>query len=221
MRLLKKLSILLALCIASVLVFTACGSKDGGNEKQDDQTEDVTTADVGYPEPELTSDTYTNKALKLKMTVPSTWDFYSKEELASEYNDGAMEPVSGKSFYEAYGIDPSGTLHNNISIIVQYVPDEADTIRTLGIEEFAKFAADAVPDSLTEVGADSIEYDVVKVDFPLDEYACIQFSYQLQGVSIDQRQFVTLVGDYLYSITLTALDEAGVKELTGYFSSIK
>ena len=92
MKVLKKLSILLALCMAAVLVLAACGPKGGGTtptQKDEPQTEEVTTKeaepeDTGYPEATLKGDTYTNEAINLQMKVPSTWTLYTKEQLADE-----------------------------------------------------------------------------------------------------------------------------------------
>ena len=49
MKVLKKLSILLALCMAAVLVLAACGPKGGGTtptQKDEPQTEEVTTKEA-------------------------------------------------------------------------------------------------------------------------------------------------------------------------------
>ncbi|MBR3308912.1 MAG: hypothetical protein IKG00_03280, partial [Lachnospiraceae bacterium] len=131
MKVFKRLSILLALCIAAVLVLAACGPKGGGttptqkDEPQtEEQTEELTTkaaepADTGYPEATLAGDTYTNEAINLQMKVPSTWTLYTKEQLADEYNGSATEPEIGESFYEAYALVEDAQFHENVSIIVQ------------------------------------------------------------------------------------------------------
>lgn len=237
MKTMKKLSILLALCMAAVIVFAACGPKGGGNTPTSDETqtetateevttEEVTTkeaepADTGYPAAVLTSDTYTNEALNLKMTVPSTWTFYSKEDLAQEYNEGATEPVTGKGFYETYAQLTDGMFHDNVSVIVQDATGQTDAIKSIGITSFTEMAADMLPAQLDEIGAANVQYAVVDNAFPLDDYACIKVTYQLQGYNICQKQFVTLVGNYLYSITITSTDEAGADSIIGFFSRNK
>ncbi len=232
MKTLKKLSILLALCIAAVLVLAACGPKGGGTtptqreEPQSEaQTEEPTTKSAepaaGYPEATLSGNTYTNEAINLKMQVPSTWTLYTKEQLAAEYNGDATEPEIGESFYEAYALVEDGQFHENVSIIVQNASEHTDTIKTMGIKSFTELISDGIPDALGQAGASDINYGLVDINFPLDDYACIQSTCSLQGTNIFQRQVVFLEGNYLYSITATAFDEAGVNEIFGFFSRNK
>ena len=229
MKVLKKLSILLALCMAAVLVFAACGPKGGGTtptQKDEPQTEEVTTKeaepeDTGYPEATLKGDTYTNEAINLQMKVPSTWTLYTKEQLADEYNGSATEPEIGESFYEAYALVEDAQFHENVSIIVQNSSEHTSTIKSMGIKSFTDLISEGIPDALEQAGATNVNYGLVDINFPLDDYATIQSTCSLQGSDIFQRQVVFLVGNYLYSITATSFDEAGVNEILGFFSKIK
>ena len=233
MRTWKKLSILLALCMTAILVLAACGPKGGGEKPTEAQTEakteEVTTeeattkeaepVDTGYPAATLTADTYTNEAINLKMTVPSTWGLYSAEELASEYNDGATEPAVGATFYEAFAQKIGGG--DNVSIIVQNATGQTDTIKSLGIKDFTEMISDGIPEALEGAGATNIKYGLIDIDFPLDEYACIGCTCELQGTNIVQRQVVFLEGNYLYSITVTAFAEDAANTILDFFSKIK
>lgn len=233
MKVFKRLSILLALCIAAVLVLAACGPKGGGttptqkDEPQtEEQTEELTTkaaepADTGYPEATLAGDTYTNEAINLQMKVPSTWTLYTKEQLASEYNGSATEPEIGESFYEAYALVEDAQFHENVSIIVQNASEHTDTINAMGIKSFTELISEGIPEALEQAGASNIKYNLVDINFPMDDYATIQSTCSLQGTDIFQRQVVFLVGNYLYSITVTSFDEAGANEILGFFSRIK
>ena len=234
----KQLSILLALFIAVILVFAACGPKGGGTSPTNDepQTEENTESQTepaseepttkaaepdnnGYPAPVLTSDSYSNEALNLKMTVPSTWTFFTKEQLASEYNNGAAEPAVGESLYEAFAQLTGGG--DNVSIIVQNATGQTETIKSLGIKAFTELISDGIPEALEGAGATNIQFGVVDIDFPLDEYACINCTCDLSGAKIYQKQIVALEGDYLYSITATAFNEEGVNDILAFFSKMK
>lgn len=215
MKIMKKYLALLVLCLTAILVFAACGPKGGGTTKEDEPVSE------GYPEATISGNIYSNEAINLKMEVPSTWILYTKEQLAEEYNDGATEPLIGSTFYEAYAMDPDAEFHENISVIVQNATEEADTIRSYGIKEFTELISDAIPEALEGVGATNIKYGLVDINFPVTDYACIQTTCTMQAVNIYQKQVVFLEGNYLYSITVTALDEAGADKLLGFFSKIK
>ena len=227
MKVFKKLSILMALCIAAVLVLAACGPKGGGSapaESKEAQTEEDTKkeaapADEGYTPAALTNDTYTNEVINLKMQVPSTWTLYTKEQLAEEYNDGAAEPTIGESFYEAYAQKTGGG--DNISIIVQNATGQKEIIKSMGIKKFTEQISSSIPEALEGAGATNIEYSLDEFSFPLDDYACIQSTCELAGTEIFQRQVIFLEGNYLYSITLTHFDEASSNEAIGFFSKLK
>ena len=231
MKALKRIPFLLALCTAVILVFTACGPKGGGNTPTEapteNTTEEVTTEEVttkeeaatGYPVPVLTSDTWSNEALNLKMTVPSTWTLYTKEDLSSQYNNGATDPVAGETFYEAVAQMTSGG--NNLSISVQNLSGEAEAIQSLGIKDFTSMLISTLQTNLENSGASNLQLEAVDIDFPLDDQACLSASYIYEGTAIRQKMILTLKGDYLYNITITAFDDAGVNDILGFFSKIK
>ena len=229
MKVLKRLSILLALSTAVILVFTACGPKGGGNTPTEapteNTTEEVTTEEIttkeevstGYPRPVLTSDTWSNKALNLKMTVPSGWTLCTEEELSSQYNDGLTEPTDS-AFYEAQAQRTYGG--NNLSISVTDVSGQTELIESVGIKSFTTMLISTIQSNLENAGATAIQLDVVDIDFPLDDYACINMSYIYKEMAIRQKVIVTLKGNYLYNITITSNDDAGVNEMLGFFSKI-
>ena len=236
MKTMKKLSILLALALAAIFVFTACGPKGGGTTPTEAPTETVTEAtteapteapteepttqaSTGYPRPVLTSDSWSNEALNLKMTVPSTWTMYTEEQLADEYNGGAAEPAVGETFYEAFAQLTGGG--DNVSIIVQNATGQTETIKSLGIKAFTELISDGIPEALESSGATNVQYGLVDIDFPLDDYACINCTCELYGTAVHQKQIVALEGDYLYSITVTAFNDAGVADVLGFFSKLK
>lgn len=231
MKAIKKLSILIALCLTVVLVLAACGPKGGsttptkGDDSQTEaQTEENTTkeaepVDEGYPVPTLSGDTYTNEAINLKMTVPSTWVLYTKEQLAEEYNNGATEPVIGGTLYEAFAQLSTGG--DNVSIIVQNATGQTDTITSMGIKPFTELISDGIQEALEGAGATDIKYGLIDIDFPLDDFACIGSTCTLQGTPIVQKQVVFLRGNYLYSITVTAFNEADANAVLGFFSKVK
>ena len=231
MKALKKLSILIALLMAVVLVMAACGPKGGGTtptkseEPQTEaQTEETTTKEAepvstGYPAATLTADTYSNEAINLKMTVPSDWTLYTEQQLADDYNGSLTEPGAGDTFYEAFAQRTSGG--DNVSIIVQDASGQKDLIKSMGIKVFTEMASDGIQEALEGAGATDINFGLIDIDFPLDDFACINSTCSLQGMSIVQKQIVFLVGDYLYTITVTAFDEAGANAVLGFFSKIK
>ena len=197
MKTLKKVSVLLALCLTVIFVFMACGPKDSTPS----------------------SSTYTNEALNLKMTVPSTWTLYSEEQLSSEYNGGDTEPVIGKSFYEAFAQLTGGG--DNVCIIVKNAAGQTETIKSLGIKSFTDLISEYVQGALEKEGATNIQYSLVNIDFPLKEYACINITCDLKGSRVFQKQIISLEGDYLYSIIITANKEEGVNDIIGFFSTLK
>ncbi len=231
MKTLKKLSILMALLMTVVLVLAACGPKGGsttptkGEEPQTEaQTEETTTKeaepiDAGYPAATLTADTYSNEAINLKMTVPSDWTLYTEQQLADNYNGNLTEPGTGDGFYEAYAQMTSGG--NNVSIIVQDASGQRDLIKSMGIKVFTEMASEGIQEALEGAGATDINYGLIDIDFPLDDFACIGSTCSLQGIPIVQKQLVFLVGNYLYTITITAFDEEGANDVLGFFSKIK
>ena len=91
----------------------------------------------------------------------------------------------------------------------------------MGIKSFTDLISEGIPDALEQAGATNVNYGLVDINFPLDDYATIQSTCSLQGSDIFQRQVVFLVGNYLYSITVTSFDEAGANEILGFFSKIK
>lgn len=221
----------MALFMAVVLVFAACGPKGGsttptkGEEPQTEaQTEETTTKEAepvntGYVAPTLTADTYSNEAINLKMTVPSTWTLYTEQQLADEYNGSLTEPGTGDAYYEAFAQLTAGG--DNVSIIVQNATGQTGTIKSMGIKEFTEMISEGIQEALEGAGATDIKYGLIDVDFPLDDFACIGSTCSLMGTTIVQKQLVFLVGDYLYTITVTAYDEAGANEVLGFFSKIK
>ncbi len=212
----------------SASILAGCGSKAETAQPEEPQTEaqteETTTKEAepvstGYPAATLTADTYSNEAINLKMTVPSDWTLYTEQQLADYYNGSLTEPGAGDTFYEAFAQRTSGG--DNVSIIVQDASGQKDLIKSMGIKVFTEMASDGIQEALEGAGATDINFGLIDIDFPLDDFACINSTCSLQGMSIVQKQIVFLVGDYLYTITVTAFDEAGANAVLGFFSKIK
>ena len=233
MKLLKKLSILLALCMACVLVLAACGPKNGGGKQEEPteaKTEEVTTEEATTKEVvaddasdlkgTISGTTYTCPYMGLKFEAPSTWVFYSDAELASQsgvsesdFVNNFAELAKNNQLYTLFAQRSDGS---NISIILQ----DGRGMTKESLNEALSYAGDSVEEALKEAGADNIVSRVSNVSMPLDNYVSLEVSSKFSGFDVYQEQVYALVGDYAYVITVTCIGSDGCDEIFSYFQAL-
>ena len=203
MKLLKKSSILLALCLACVLVLAACGQKKDN-----------------FSRGTISGNKYSNSFMGIQFEAPSDWTFATDAELAQdnglsedEFVDNFNTLVKNQQLYDMYAQRSDGT---NISIIVQ----NAKGVSKSSLKKEIENAAPSVEEALSQQGATDISWKMSDVSIPLKDYAVLDVSSKLSGIAIYQKQVYALVDDYAYINTLTCVGEDESDEIYGYFKKL-
>ena len=237
MKSFKKLSILLALCMACIFVFAACGPKGGG--KQEDpteaqteaQTEEATTEEATTKEAtpagktslkgSVSGTTYTNTYLNLKFNATDDWVFYTDAELAAENNVSESEFVNNfdslvedDQIYDLYAIRSDRT---NINMIIA----SAEGLDIARVRKYVEELGPSMEESLAEQGLTDISWKMSDTSLPLKDYAVFEISSNYDGVAIYQKQAYALVDGYSFIITITCVGTDECDEIFGYFTKIK
>ena len=240
MKLLKKCSILLALCLTCALVLAACGPFGGKNEKKtepdttkaENTTEEVTTEEPTTKEAApagnefakgiISGNTYTNAYMNLKFEVPDGWTFETDAELAEDsevseedYVNNFVSLANNSQVYDMAALRNDGT---NISIIVQSGKGISSSALRQAVEE----SASGIEETLRKAGATDVSWKMSDTSIPLDDYVCLEVASIISDIgNLYQKQVYALVGDYAYVITVTCVYTNDCDEIFGYFSKLK
>ncbi|MBR5931538.1 MAG: hypothetical protein IKZ95_05865 [Lachnospiraceae bacterium] len=206
MNALKRFSLLLAFCLACVLVLAGCGKKEPKAEIKGS----------------VSGNTYTNAYLNLKFEAPDGWTFETDAVLAEDSNvseddyvNNFVSLANSSQMYDMGAVRNDGT---NISIIVQ----SGKGISRSALKQAVEESASGIEETLRKAGATDVSWEMSDTSIPLDNYVCLEVASIISGIgNLYQKQVYALVDDYACVITVTCVSTNDCDEIFGYFSKLK
>lgn len=238
----KKI-IAIAMALAMMMAIVACGSPSAGGSSNETQavTEAATEAATeGATETEVQEESaavelgtiegsvYENEFLGIGAKLPDDWTFSTAEEIAEingivvdSLNDEKMKEAIEKNsqFYDMMAASEDQL--SNINIVVQ----ELGVLQGLAIsdmEESLKASEDATVKALEDMGAEDVVFEIDRgQEFPAEGYSCGVIKSKIMGLEMNQRLILFKTGNYMATVTVTAIDRDDTKEILDCFYSLK
>ncbi len=204
----KLLSLLLAICCLAVLV--ACNAADKDDDKEETgekltkaetdvshDTEAATeTEAVTEAVTEAATEVATEVATQVAVTVPDGYTVYENEALSFAYPEGWIKQDGSVVILQ----DP--TNGNNITVVSESKNAFYDTMTLKDFEAQMKPAYEAM----------GMTVDNVKLERKENaqglKLLVMSFNNTTQGATMKQTQYVTTIGAYSYTVTVTEVSAA-------------
>lgn len=168
--------------------------------------------------------TYTNKTLNVKFTVPDGWSFYTDEQIAEQNNQSA-ELFEGTDLAEA--IKTAGQLvdmmaakgdGSNANLVIQ--PAQA-IMSTYTDKQIFELLEENYKAQFGSSGMEIKEYETVEMPALGEDRAALRMVIEMAGFQMTEYQIWLRDSEEYYGIlTLTLLDEADAEPLVEGISSL-
>lgn len=203
-----KRIIAMLLVLTMMLALVACGSDKKSNSKSsglnfggNQVSQNKITRGI------IIGNTYTNNYAGITFTKPASWEYYTDDEIAQTMNmasnmmDMELEDAleQSGSFYDMMVLDPA--TRTNISIMFENLSATGNT--GLSAEDYLEI----VSLQLSLVSQPS--YDIGKTTtayLGAQKYSCLSATVDMGGVTMEQRYYVRVVGNYVIGAIVTLLD---------------
>ncbi len=186
----KLLSLLLAICCLMALV--SCNATDKDNDKEETD-ERVTKVETGVSDD---TEAATEVATQAPVTVPAGYTVYENDALSFAYPEGWVKQDGSVVILQ----DP--LTGNNITVVSESKNAFYDTMTLKDFETQMQPAYEAMGMTVDNV---KLERKENAQGFKL---LVMSFDNTTQGVTMKQTQYVTTIGDYSYTVTVTEVTAA-------------
>lgn len=218
----QKLS-LIALILAALLLFTACGSQ-GGVSGKITGTDASPAPESAEPETEfkmgdVVGGAYENAYFGIGCTLDDSWTYYG-DDMIAELNGLVTESISdeeilaaleeGRTFYDMYAA--SDTQFSTINVVI-----ENAGLALINEEAFVEQAVGDTKKVLEASGMANVSIETTKLTFAGKERFALSIYAEMQDMAIYQKGIVMKKGRYLAFVTLASFNEDKTGELLELF----
>ncbi len=210
MKISKK--IIVVLLIVSLILSMGCAKKE----------EKITFG-------EMKDNTYTNKYFNLEFKVTEGWNIATKEELdefttSSNENaaegDNALDPeklrVLALAMAAKYPMTYSEGLNPNINLLSENLKLVTD-VTIKNAEDYLT----ATKTAMEQAGMPYTFGEITTEKLGNKEFKAFDLSMELEGFTLKQKQYVTLIKDHALIFTLTYTNDEEYKELSDILNTVK
>lgn len=203
----------------------ADNNDDANKEAEEDDNAEEEEEEEEEPQFSLgttNSNTYRNKFLGLSCTLPSSWVFYTDEQI-KEINNFATD-LAGEEYaaavenatliYDMFASDE--TTGNNININMEKL--NSLQVANLNLKDSLEAQIDLLVSSYENMGYTNVcaEYEKITVDGKA--FDALTISAEIYGIEFHGVTFSFLKGNYCANVAVCTMGEDAVDTILGYFT---
>ena len=212
----KKL-LALMLAVMMLITVTACGSTTGEDEIRGEQQ----TSEEAYSAGSMDGLKYESSFIGIGCDLPEDWSFYTDEQIR-ELNNITTE-AAGEEYekllqdaqviYDMYAI--SGNQVDTVNVNLEKVNSVA--LLAFDMADYYEQTVESIETAYNNMGATSFDYEIGRITIDEKEFDSMNIVAVINGTKLYQTAFSKKCSGYIANITVTAIDEATVKNVLDTF----